>query len=259
MLTLWFNWRLEVISDSISEHQTISDLQQRYQMERIQSGIEGLDGLIEGGFLKGEVILLAGNTGSGKTIFSVEFIHNGTVNYGEKGVYATFEEDEKTLKRNMAKFGFDLDKLEQEGMIKVIGLESMKGAGLNANIEFILNTINSLKAERLVIDSLTAFLSANQERFEYRTLMHIFYKVLKNLGCTTIMTCSVPTGCRTLGLGVEEFIADSVLSLESIIHESELKTRFLIRKMRGTNHSKKYHEVIIDEKHGLKIVPFTVV
>jgi circadian clock protein KaiC len=225
----------------------------------IPTGIEGLDGLIEGGFLKGEVILLAGNTGSGKTIFSMEFICNGATKYGEKGVYATFEEDEKTLKRNMAKFGFDLDKLEQDGMIKVIGLEVMKGAGLSANIEFVLSAIKDLKAERLVIDSLTAFLSANQEKFEYRTLMHIFYKVLKNLGCTTIMTCSIPTGSKTLGLGIEEFISDSVLTLESVIHKEELKTRFLIRKMRGTNHSKKYHEVIIDQKDGLKIVPFSVV
>lgn len=247
-----------VIPESVSEHDFASDAQQKISVERISSGIEGLDGLIEGGFLKGDVILLAGNTGSGKTIFSVEFIHNGAVEYQQKGVYATFEEDEKTLKRNMAKFGFDLEKLEQDGLIKVIGLEAMKGAGLNANIEFILNTIKNLNAERLVIDSLTAFLNVNQEKFEYRTLMHIFYKVLKTLNCTTIMTCSVPTGSKTLGLGIEEFISDSVLTLENIIHQAELKTRFLIRKMRGTNHSRQYHEVIICE-NGLKIVPFSMV
>ncbi|MEM2102443.1 MAG: ATPase domain-containing protein [Candidatus Bathyarchaeia archaeon] len=250
---------MESISESISKGDIVEDIQQKFPSKRVRTGIEGLDGLIEGGFLKGEVILLAGNTGSGKTIFSIEFIYNGAVQCGEKGVYATFEEDERTLKRNMAKFGFDLDKLEKDGMIKVVGLESMKGAGLNANIDFILSTIKSLQAERLVIDSLTAFLSANQEKFEYRTLMHIFYKVLKNLNCTTIMTCSVPTGYKTLGLGIEEFIADAVLTLESITRKEELKTRFLIRKMRGTNHSKKYHEVIIDEKIGLKIVPFSMV
>ncbi|MBX5326720.1 MAG: RAD55 family ATPase [Candidatus Bathyarchaeia archaeon] len=250
---------MKSISESISKVDIVEDIQQKFPSKRIRTGIEGLDGLIEGGFLKGEVILLAGNTGSGKTIFSIEFIYNGAVQFGEKGVYATFEEDERTLKRNMAKFGFDLDKLERDGMIKVVSLESMKGAGLNANIDFILSAIKNLQAERLVIDSLTAFLSANQEKFEYRTLMHIFYKVLKNLNCTTIMTCSVPTGYKTLGLGIEEFIADAVLTLESITRKEELKTRFLIRKMRGTNHSKKYHEVIIDEKIGLKIVPFSMV
>ena len=246
------------IPESASEYETTSEIQQKFPIRRVPTGVEGLDGLIEGGFMKGDVILLAGNTGSGKTIFSVEFICNGATEYNEKGVYVTFEEDETSLKRNMAKLGFDLEKLEQDGLIKVIGLEAMKGAGLNANIEFILSTIKSLKAERLVIDSLTAFFNANQEKFEYRTLMHIFYKVLKTLNCTTVMTCSVPTGYKTLGLGIEEFISDSVLSLENVVYEAELKTRFLIRKMRGTNHSRQYHEVIIS-KNGLKIVPFSMV
>jgi len=117
--------------------------------------------------------------------------------------------------------------------------------------------VREMKAKRLVIDSLTAFLTACQEKFEYRMLMHLFYKILKKLGCTTIATCSVPTGLNTLGLGIEEFIADSVITLESTVRNGQLKTRFLVRKMRGTNHSKKYHEVVIDRK-GLKIVPFSM-
>jgi KaiC/GvpD/RAD55 family RecA-like ATPase len=226
-------------------------------VERVRSGVEGLDRLMDGGFLRGDVILLAGNTGSGKTIFSVEFICEGATQYGEPGVFVTFEEDAETLKRNMLGFGFDLERLEREGTVKVIDLEAMKGSGLSANIEFILSAVREMKAKRLVIDSLTAFLTACQEKFEYRMLMHLFYKILKKLGCTTIATCSVPTGLNTLGLGIEEFIADSVITLESTVRNGQLKTRFLVRKMRGTNHSKKYHEVVIDKK-GLKIVPFSM-
>jgi circadian clock protein KaiC len=226
-------------------------------VERIRSGVEGLDRLVEGGFLRGDVILLAGNTGSGKTIFSVEFICKGATQYGEKGVFVTFEEDAETLKRNILELGFDLEKLEREGLIRVLDLEAIKGSGLSANIDFILDALREMKAKRLVIDSLTAFLIACQEKFEYRTLMHLFYKILKKLGCTSIMTCSVPTGLNTLGLGIEEFIADSVITLENTVRDGQLKTRFLIRKMRGTNHSKKYHEVVIDRK-GLKIVPFSM-
>ncbi|NIR86521.1 AAA family ATPase [Candidatus Bathyarchaeota archaeon] len=227
-------------------------------VERVSSGIEGLDRLVDGGFPRGDVILLAGNTGSGKTIFSVEFIYRGATQYGEKGVFATFEEDAKTLKRNMLGLGFDLEKLEREGVIRVLDLEAIKGSGLSANIDFILEAIREMNAKRLVIDSLTAFLSACQEKFEYRMLMHLFYKILKKLGCTSIMTCSVPTGLDTLGLGIEEFIADSVITLESTVRNGQLKTRFLVRKMRGTTHSKKYHEVVIDGE-GLKIVPFSMI
>jgi circadian clock protein KaiC len=225
-------------------------------MERIKTGVEGLDELIDGGLIKGEVILLAGTTGSGKTIFSSQFIYNGATQYGEKGVYATFEEDEISLKRNMEKLGMDLEKLEREGKVKVIGLQAMKDLGLNANLDYVLKTVKEIKAERLVIDSLTAFLIGTGEKFEYRTLMHLFYKILKKMGCTTIMTCSIPAGSETLGLGIEEFIADSVIVLENVIVNTELKTRFLIRKMRGTSHSRRYHDVIINEK-GLKIVPFS--
>lgn len=226
-------------------------------VKRVKSGVPGLDRLIDGGFPKGDIILLTGGTGSGKTIFSVQFIYNGAIQHREKGVYSTFEEDSETLKRNMLTFGLDLEKLERAGSVKIIDLETMKGSGVGANIGFILDTLKEMDAKRLVIDSLTAFLVACQEKFEYRTLIHLFYKVLKKLECTTIMTCSVPTGAKTLGLGIEEFVADAVLTLENRIEGVDLKTRFLIRKMRGTQHSRRYHNIIITSK-GLEIVPFTV-
>jgi len=223
--------------------------------ERVPTGIAGLDALIEGGFLRGDVVLVAGRTGSGKTIFSTQFIYNGAVQYGEKGVYATFEEDAKTLKRNMLKFGIDLERLEQEGMIKVIDLEGLKGEGLSANIDYILGALEEINGKRLVIDSLTAFLAGCAERFEYRTFMHLIYRMLKIRGYTTLMTCSVPTGRDTLGLGIEESVADALIFLENVVDGLELKTRFMVRKMRGTDHSKKYHNVIVTSK-GLQIVPF---
>jgi circadian clock protein KaiC len=200
---------------------------------------------------------LAGRTGSGKTIFSTQFIYNGAVKYGEEGVYATFEEDAKTLKRNMLRFGFNIEKLEKEDIIRVIDLEGLKGEGLGANIDYILGTLKEINGKRLVIDSLTAFLAGCTESFEYRTFMHLVYRMLKTHKYTTIMTCSVPTGAQTLGLGIEEFVADSVLFLENVIDGLELKTRFLIHKMRGTDHSRKYHNVIVTNK-GLQIVPFVI-
>ena len=224
---------------------------------RVPTGIDGLDALIEGGFLRGDVILVAGGTGSGKTILSTQFIYKGATEYGENGVYATFEEDAKALKRNMLKFGFDLERLEREGSIKVVDLEALKGEGLSANIQFFLGALEEIDGKRLVIDSLTAFLTACPEKFEYRMLMHLIYRVLKTRGITTIMTCSVPLGAEKLGLGIEEFVADSVMLLENVIDGLELKTRFMIRKMRGTEHSRKYHNVIITEK-GLQIVSFAI-
>lgn len=224
---------------------------------RVPSGIDGLDALIEGGFLGGDLILVAGGSGSGKTILSTQFIYNGATQYGERGVYATFEEDSKTLKRNMLEFAFNLERLEREGAIRLIDLEALKGEGLSANLQFILDALEKIDGKRLVIDSLTAFLTACPEKFEYRMLMHLLYKVLKKKGITTIMTCSMPMGAETLGIGVEEFVVDSVILLENAIDGLELKTKFVVHKMRGTNHSRQYHNVIITDK-GPQILPFVV-
>jgi KaiC/GvpD/RAD55 family RecA-like ATPase len=228
------------------------------EIVRVKTGIPHLDDLIEGGFPKKELILLAGYAGTGKTIFCTQFICNGAIEHNEKGVYATLEEDARTLKRNMKAFGYNFEKLEKEGKVRIIDIESLRGAGLSSNIQFILDAVANMKAERLAIASVTALLAACKERFDYRTLMHLFYRILKTYKCTTIMTCSIPTGQKTLGLGIEEFVADALLILDNFAEEVELKRRLLIQKMRGTNHSRKWHNVLIT-KQGLEIVPFAQV
>lgn len=228
------------------------------RIERIKTGIPHLDNLIEGGFPKNQLVLLAGPAGTGKTIFCTQFIYNGTVEHKENGVYAILEEDALTLKRNMKTFGYDLERLEQEKKVRIIDIESLKDSGLTSNMQFILDTVADVKAERLVIDSITALLVACKEKFDYRTLMHLFYKILKTHNCTTIMTCSIPAGQKTLGLGIEEFVADALLILDNVAEEAELKRRFLIQKMRGTDHSRKWHNVLIT-KQGIEIMSFAQV
>ncbi|MBI2184619.1 MAG: AAA family ATPase [Thaumarchaeota archaeon] len=225
-------------------------------MERIKSGVPGLDGLMEGGVPKGSITILAGNTGSGKTIFGTQFIHNGAVQYNEKGVYATLEEDAATFKENMRRFGFNLDQLEKSGKIMILDHEMLRSGGLDVNLRFITEKMRDLKATRLVIDSLTAFLAACEEKLAYRSALYLMHDQLKGNEYTTLMTVSVPSGSQTLGMGIEEFMADGVIQLENVVQELEIRTRFVIRKMRGTGHSRKFHRVMFLPS-GLEIVPFT--
>jgi len=194
----------------------------------------------------------------GKQFFSTQFLYNGVVKYHEKGVYAILEEDAPTLKRNMKTFGYDLERLEEENKLRIIDIESLRGSGLSANIQYILSAVSDLKAERLVVDSITALLIACREKFDYRTLMHLFYRALKTHNCTTIMTRSIPSEQKTLGLGIGEFVADALLILDNVAKEAELKRRLLIQKMWGTNHSRKWHNVLVT-KQGLEIVSFAQV
>src|SRR5712691_9076050 len=170
---------------------------------RSATGIPGLDPLIQGGLQSGDFILLVGYLGPGKTIFSSEFVYNSAKRLGDAAVFATFEEDVGSLKRNMLRFGMDFEALEKEKKVKIIDLDALQGRGMGSNIETLLAALDTLKARRLVVDSLTAFLSSAQEKFDYSFLMHLVYKTLKREGITTLMTVS-RSAVPTLEVGVEE-------------------------------------------------------
>ena len=225
---------------------------------RVPTGVPGFDDLIQGGLQQGDFVLLVGGIGTGKTIFSTQFAYHGAKIANEPVVYATFEEDVASLRKNMLRFGMDLGALEKEKKLKLIDLEALEGRGMGSNIETLLAAIDEMKAKRLVVDSLTAFLSGAREKFDYSFLMHLIYKTLKRQGVSTLMTVSRFQGASDFSSGLEEFVADGVFLVENFLAENmELRTRFMVRKMRGTEHSRKYHMVVFGPK-GLEILPYTL-
>lgn len=222
--------------------------------QRIKTGVPGLDPLVQGGLHPGDVVLLVGGIGSGKTTFSCQFVYNSAAHNSEPAVYATFEEDAESLRKNMMRYGMDFKKLEREGKIKLIDLQVLEGSGLGANIESVIAALDEIKSKRLVIDSLTAFLSGATEKFDYTFLMHLIYKTLKRENITTVMTVSK---FNETALGIEEFIADGIFQMDNYIsNQMEMRTRFMIRKLRGTEHSRNYHTVAFTDK-GLQILPWS--
>jgi len=87
---------------------------------RCPSGIAGLDELIDGGFPRQRSILLSGTCGSGKTTFAIQFLYRGITEYNEPGILISLEQDPRELKEDMAGFGFDLQKEEDEGRLVII-------------------------------------------------------------------------------------------------------------------------------------------
>ena len=212
---------------------------------RIPTGIEGLDAMIEGGLIRGDMHLLAGAPGTGKTILASTFAFNAATSQKEKVVYASFEESAEYLERNMKKLGIDLASVEKAGNLKVIDLDALKGKELESNIQLLISAVKETKSTILIIDSLTALLLATESKFELRTFMKSVYKTLKNQGVTTLMTISHAQG---MGFGIEGFVADSVMLLENVVEKDQFKTRLIILKMRGTEHSKRYHSVAFAPK-----------
>jgi circadian clock protein KaiC len=222
---------------------------------RASTGVLGFDELIEGGLPVGSVMLLAGPPGAGKTTFSAKFLFEGATMLGEKGVYVCFAETKDSLVRSMLRFGWDFDRLDREQRCIILDLSTAKEAGIQKNLDEILGAISSLGAKRLVIDSFTAFTMALKEPINIRHLIHLLYRFLKNLGCTTIIVTDTPWSSERIGSGVEEFIADSIILMQSRFNEKrQLERTLRILKMRSTDHSQKVHDYKITSK-GIEILP----
>ena len=218
------------------------------------TGIYGLDEMISGGFPKKRIILVLGSPGAGKTTIAAQFMFEGALKFGEKGLYVCFAETRDSLLRNLQRFGWDFEKLEREGMIGILDLSTTKEPGIQSNLNLILDTISELSAKRLVIDSFTAFSMALSEPTDVRFLIHLLYRFLQRVGCTTIMISDTPWGSQTIGSGVEEFIADGIILMQTRFDENgNLRRTLHILKMRSTNHSKRTHEYDITE-NGIRIL-----
>jgi len=226
-------------------------------IQRIPTGIPKLDELIDGGFPSDSMILLVGHPGAGKTTFSGQFIYNGAIKYGARSVYASFAETKETYFRNMLKFGWDFERLERERRVVMLDLAVTREAGLQTNLNTIMETMTSLNANRLVIDSFSAISMALQESIDIRVMVHLLYKFLKKARCVAVLVLDQPWGSTSIGEGIAEFLADGIIHLETYFDENNrLRRRLRILKMRGTNHTKTPHEyditddgfVILDNK-----------
>jgi len=190
---------------------------------------------VGGGLPRGGLIVLAGNPGTGKTIFSAQFLYRGAVDYGERGVYVSFAEGKGQFYRNMKSFGFDFERLEGEGLFSFLDMLTVREAGISAALELIVNKVAELGAERLAIDSFSAMAQAFREPHEARIVMHaILSKIVRSMGCTTLLVVEVPYGESRLGLGVEEFVADGIIVLRRGLLDGRLLRELEVLKMRGT-------------------------
>jgi circadian clock protein KaiC len=224
-------------------------------IEKVPSGIKGLDNLLSGGFPKGALILVAGGPGAGKTALSTQFLYNGAVKYGEKGVYAPFSESRTTFNRYAAALGFNLEALEKESKIAVIDrLTTSIKEGIEPNLKRIVSKVAETGAQRLVIDSIATMTIGVEEAAEVRTIIYLLRQSLREVGCTTLLITETPHGQRRLGMGREEFIADGIVVLEQFLKGDELKRQLYILKMRGVGHSMKAVRFTVG-KGGITVLP----
>jgi len=232
-------------------------------MNRVPTGITGLDELIEGGIPEGRSILVSGGTGTGKTIFGIQFLYQGAKKYNESGIYVTLDERPELIRQDMLKFGWDLRKLEDENMLQIID-GSLAKIGLPSEEQFSLPTAGfdidklllevmrvakRIGAKRLVIDSLPALGINFENEVEVRKAILKLSYLLAKTGVTSMMTSEIAEGENKFGrYGVEEFVVDGVIVLHYMGIGTQSNRTMHIRKMRATKHSEDLHPLEINDK-----------
>jgi circadian clock protein KaiC len=226
-------------------------------VEKIKSGIPGLDELTYGGIPKGSNILVSGGTGTGKTIFCTQFLYNGAIESGDPGLFVTLEGNIRDISWNMESFRWDIKKLQDEKMLTIYRLNlsavddlDIVQKRVDEQLDEISKEVEEIGAKRLVVDSTTVF-GAYFNPSILRTTLFQFADRLKTLGCTTFLTSETAPSKNVLSAyGVEEFLVDGIFSLNFTPPNRSI----FIRKLRGTDHDKNPHPITINS-NGFSINP----
>ena len=212
---------------------------------RVPTGIPGLDELMEGGFEEGSVNLITGKTGTGKSIFSAQFLYNGARKFRDRGLYITTGETIKNIKRQSKKFGWDFDSLEKDGYLRIIEVEPYDIEKLMENISVSKDLMSS---KRIVIDSISMFELYMQDPYKIRKNLFSMLQKFRDMGKTVLVVAEVLEESKNLSRsGVIEFMVDSVILLQ-YLGIAKHKRSLMIRKMRMTNHSTDIHPFEIGPK-----------
>jgi KaiC/GvpD/RAD55 family RecA-like ATPase len=208
------------------------------KIERIKSGIPGLDEMMEGGFIKGHTAVLCGSYGTGKTTFCMQFLVSGAMS-GDAGLFITFDESPEQLTEEGESFGWDVEGLGSSNKLKIISIPPRDLLNLvEAGFGQISGLMKTMDVKRIAVDSMVMFDLLGKDEYEKRKYALDFVAWLKNHGCTAVLTMeSVPSSGEGKFTSVAESIADSIIAL---YHPQEKKKRtrtIEIIKMRETCHS----------------------
>jgi circadian clock protein KaiC len=231
-------------------------------IEKSPTGIAGLDEITYGGLPKGRPTLLCGSAGCGKTLFSMTFLYNGAIQYGEPGVFIAFEERPGELIKNVGSLEYDVQKLidEKKLAIDYVHLDPNQTdesgeydlEGLFIRLGF---AIDSIAAKRVVIDTVETLFGGLQNQLVLRSELRRLFEWLKDKGVTSIVTGERGDGTLTR-YGLEEYVADCVILLDNRVQDQLSTRRLRLVKYRGSAHGTNEYPFIIDGQ-GITVMPIT--
>ena len=208
-------------------------------MERIETGIYGLDDMLGGGIPKGHSVAVIGSFGTGKTTFSMQFIWEG-LQRGERCIFLSLEEDEESIMESARTFGWDMERYVDDGTLLILKLDPEDAKGSVERLEGeIPQLIKAHQASRIAVDSISLITMMYDDVEKKREIVFNLVKSIKDSGATALFTAEVdPKNPMVSRDGIVEYVVDGVILLSFLEKDNRLLLTIRILKMRRTKHSR---------------------
>jgi circadian clock protein KaiC len=231
-------------------------------LPKCPTGIQGLDEITGGGLPRGRPTLVCGGAGCGKTLLAAEFLVRGAVQFGEPGVFMSFEETEAELKANVTSLGFNLAGLVRRKKI-VLDYVHIEPSEIHESGEYDLeglfvrlnHAIDSIGAKRVVLDTIEALFAGLRNEAILRAELRRLFRWLKDKGVTAVITAERGREQLTRH-GLEEYVSDCVILLDHRVIEQIATRNLRVVKYRGAMHGTNEFPFLIGDE-GISVLPIT--
>ncbi|MGB4111216.1 MAG: circadian clock protein KaiC [Desulfomonilia bacterium] len=233
-----------------------------HRLEKAPTGIRGFDEITQGGLPKGRTALVTGGPGTGKTMFAMEFLVKGATEFGEPGVFVSFEETADELIANSASLGFSLPELCDANLL-YIDYVRVERSEIEESGEYDLeglfirlsHAINSVGARRLVLDTIETLFSGLPNISILRAELRRLFRWIKDKNISTIVTGERGAVSLTRE-GLEEYVSDCVVLLDHRVTDQISTRRLRVLKYRGSEHGTNEYPFLISDR-GFMVLPIT--
>jgi len=232
-------------------------------LEKVPTGISGLDEITGGGLPKGRPTLVCGAAGCGKTMMGIAFLTHGALEQNEPGVFMAFEETAEELTTNVASLGIDLGQLMARKKL-IVDSVRLERSELEETGEYDLSglfirlgeAIDSIGAKRVVLDTIEVLFAGLLNHGIVRAELRRLFRWLKDKGVTALITAEQGNGGGLTRYGLEEYVADCVIRLDQRVTDQISTRRLRIVKYRGSAHGTNEYPFLITA-HGVSVLPVT--
>lgn len=216
------------------------------KVERVNTAVPGLDDLIEQGFWRGSTTLIAGPTGSGKTMIGLHFICEGILK-GEQGLYVGFQENPNQLARIIASFGWQLDELVNKGF--ELMYRSPVEMQLDSVTTELFQRVRDGKIKRVVIDALGDLERCSIDRKRFSDFIYALTQWFAARNVTCMMNYEMTNLFEVHGISDQEVsnMSDNIILLR-FREGAKMERTLTIIKTRGSAHNNNEHTCEITNK-----------